>query len=79
MTRHDGRVRNSKRFSMDGVEDEEEHLIQSVQVMEKMLFNTYLDMSLCIYIYIFLFEYSTYIRRLEVQSSRQHSSFIIDS
>lgn len=64
---------------MDGVEDEEEHLIQSVQVMEKMLFNTYLDMSLCIYIYIFLFEYSTYIRRLEVQSSRQHSSFIIDS
>lgn len=36
---------------MDGVEDEEEHLIQSVQVMEKMLFNTYLDMSLCIYIY----------------------------
>lgn len=39
---------------MDGVEDEEEHLIQSVQVMEKMLFNTYLDMSLCIYIYIFV-------------------------
>lgn len=38
---------------MDGVEDEEEHLIQSVQVMEKMLFNTYLDMSLCIYIYIY--------------------------
>ena len=33
---------------MDGVEHEEKHLIQSVQVMEKMLFNT-LYMSICIF------------------------------
>lgn len=42
---------------MDGVEHEEKHLIQSVQVMEKMLFNTlyyicniYVYMSINIYI-----------------------------
>ena len=39
---------------MDGVEHEEKHLIQSVQVMEKMLFNTLYIYIRNIYIYIFI-------------------------